>query len=88
MSDGVSAAGHWKEPPPMERVYSAAGHWKEPCDGVGRLLKHYATFSSPIAFAIQNAEDFTTIVQSYTAIALLPLTGEQVEAFSQQKIQK
>lgn len=76
---------------PMEWVYSATGHGKGPCDGVGGLLKHHATkhnLCNPSTAAIQNAEDFTRLVKSYTSIALILLPKEEVEEFRQQKIEE
>lgn len=75
----------------MEWVYSATGHGKGPCDGVGGLLKHHATkhnLSNPSTTAIQNAEEFTRVVKSYTSTELILLPKEEIEEFRQQKIEE
>jgi hypothetical protein len=98
ISDG--AAGHFKNryqlyeisksETPTEWIFSATGHGKGPCDGVGGLVKHYATkhnLSSGAVQTIQNATDFVNTVKKYTpAINLLKLEKVNVEDFRKDKL--
>ena len=93
VSDG--AACHFKNrfqlyelkraPFDIKWLFSATGHGKGAVDGVGRLIKHYATshnLREPHEKSIQNANDFVEHVQKYTdAIKIIHLQDVEVEEF-------
>ena len=73
------AASHFKNrfqlyeleraPLDIKWLFSATGHGKGAVDGVGGLIKHYATshnLRKPHEKSIQNANDFVEHVQKYT----------------------
>lgn len=73
-------------------LFSATGHGKGAVDGVGGLVKHYATrhnLQNCHIESIQDANAFVKKVQSYTdAIKLILLPKEDVEVFRQSKIKE
>ena len=97
VSDG--AASHFKNrfqldelkraPCDIKWLFSATGHGKGAVDGVGGLIKHYATshnLREPLEEAVQNANDFAIHVQKYTdAIKIIHLQDAEIEQFRKEK---
>jgi len=73
----------------MKWLFSATGHGKGAVDGIGGLLKHYATLHNLKRVhkeSIQNADDFINWVQSYTnAIKIILLQINEIERFRKKK---
>lgn len=73
-------------------IFSATGHGKGACDGIGGLLKHYATIhnlSSSATECIKNADDFVKSVSKYTSkIRIMLLKNEEVNKFRSEKIEE
>lgn len=71
-------------------LFSATGHGKGACDGVGGLVKHYASshnLNDETLDFIQNAEGFAKHVKSYTtAISILVLDKTELEKFRTEKV--
>ena len=97
VSDG--AASHFKNrfqldvlkraPYDIKWFFSATGHGKGAVDGVGGLIKHYATsynLREPLEEAVQNANDFAIHVQKYTyTIKIIHLQDAEIEQFRKEK---
>ena len=70
-------------------LFSATGHGKGACDGIGGLVKHYATthnLSKTNFDFIRNAQDFVTYVSKYTqAINIIFLDKTELDVFRQKK---
>lgn len=70
-------------------LFSATGHGKGACDGVGGLVKHYASdhnLRKDVVSFIRNAEDFANYVQNYTsAINILVLHQDELSEFRANK---
>lgn len=70
-------------------IYSATGHGKGACDGVGGLVKHYATthnLSGDHVHCIKNASDFAVQVKKYTsAINIILLSAKNLCEFREKK---
>ena len=66
-------------------MFSSTRHGKGAVDGVGRLIKHYATSHNvrePLEEAVQNTNDFAIHVQKYTdAIKIIHLQDVEIEQF-------
>lgn len=73
-------------------LFSATGHGKSACDGIGGLLKHYAsTHNLTIENMnfIRNAEEFACHVKSYTtAISILVLPEDELSEFRIRKYEE
>ena len=71
-------------------MFSATGHGKGACDGVGGLVKHYASdhnLKSKPEDSIRNVEDFAKHVKSYTsAISILVLPESDLAKFGKEKL--
>ena len=78
-----------RAPYDIKWLFSATGHGKGAVDGVGGLIKHYATshnLREPHEKSIQNADDFVEHVKKYTdAIKIIHLQDVEVEEFRKVK---
>ena len=70
-------------------MFSTPGHGKGAVDGVGGLIKQYATshnLQEPLEEAVENANDFAMHVQKYTdAIKIIHLQDVEIEQFRKAK---
>uniref|UniRef100_UPI002915D096 hypothetical protein n=1 Tax=Escherichia coli TaxID=562 RepID=UPI002915D096 len=73
----------------MKWLFSATGHGKGAVDGIGGLLKHYATSHNLKRVheeSIKNVDDFINWVQKYTsAIKIILLPINEIERFRKKK---
>ena len=73
-------------------IFSATGHGKGACDGIGGLVKHYAThhnLQKSQLESITNADTFATTVQKYTkAITLLTIPADELKSFREKQIKR
>lgn len=100
ITDG--AAGHFKNRfqlyelgtrfKEMKWIFSATGHGKGACDGVGGLVKHYATIhnlSTSQVECIKNAEEFVKYVKLHTKnIQVIYVKSDDIQEFRTQKTEE
>lgn len=73
-------------------IFSATGHGKGACDGIGGIVKHFASthnLQKSHLQVIDSAESFVREVQNYTpSIKLLLISSRELEKFRKGKIRQ